>query len=178
MVVEQRDLKNDDTTDAGFDLLLDGTTIGAKTGDVGISRILLGASAVDDGFVSAANPLPIKTATSPVNEAQTSVALAASSSATLDFAAFGAGTTGKLLKVTMASTVVGKYVISTRDGAVIVNAAIVIVSGMTTQEFRPVSKESVTLGYTGGDENFRVVVTNLDDNRAADFYVTAEWDEE
>lgn len=50
MTVAARDLKNDDTTDAGFDLLIDTTTIGAVTGDAGVTRILFGAAGVDGGF--------------------------------------------------------------------------------------------------------------------------------
>ena len=50
MTVVARDLKNNDTTDAGFDLLTDPTTIGAVTGDVGITRVLFGLTGVDGGF--------------------------------------------------------------------------------------------------------------------------------
>jgi hypothetical protein len=52
MTVVARDLKNNDTTDAGFDLLTDPTTIGAVTGDCGITRILFGATGVDGGFAT------------------------------------------------------------------------------------------------------------------------------
>ncbi len=180
MAATARDLKNDDTIDAGFDLLLDPTTIGGATGDVGITRLLLGGAGVDGGFVSATNPAPTSpiVATSPTVEAQVSSALAAGSSDTLDFAAIGAALTGKLLSVTVSSTAAGKYVISTRDGAVVVNAATIISNGWKSEQYTPRSKESVTIAYVGGDENFRVVVTNLDDAQAADFYVTCEWDEE
>ena len=178
MAVDLIDLKNDDTTDAGFDLLMDPTTIDAKAGQVGITRILLGASTVDGGFVSTVNPLPVAVATTPISEAQSALALAAGSSSTLDFGTISSGLTGKLLAVTVSSTAAGKYVISTRDGAVVVNAATIIADGFTVQFYRPVSKESVSIAYVGGDENFRVVVTNLDDAQPADFYVTCEWDEE
>lgn len=53
-----RDLKNDDVGDAGFDLVMD--NIAALSGDVGVTKILLGAKGVDGDVISATNPFPVE----------------------------------------------------------------------------------------------------------------------
>lgn len=57
MGITARDLKNDDTTDAGFNLVMD--NIASLNGDVGMTKIILGASGVDGGLISDSNPLPV-----------------------------------------------------------------------------------------------------------------------
>jgi len=53
-----RDLKNDDTTDAGFDLVMD--NIAALSGDVGVTKIMFGLAGANDGLVDSTTPLPVE----------------------------------------------------------------------------------------------------------------------
>jgi hypothetical protein len=133
-------------------------------------------------IVSSTDALPVQgtfgVASAPVVEAQSSLALASGSSATLDFAAIPVGQTGKLMSVSVCSTLPGKWVVSSRDGGSAITKLVLITQAMETILFRAADKDSVVQAYVSGDENFRVVVTNLDNARAADYYVTLEWDEE
>ena len=56
MAFNARDIKNNDTTDAGFDLVLD--NIATLSGDVGVTKIILGAAGTDGGVVGTGNPFP------------------------------------------------------------------------------------------------------------------------
>ena len=115
-------------------------------------------------------------------DAVTSASLAQGASVDLDGTTIGAGTTGKLLKVTVGSSVACRWVVKTRDGAVLVTKATIYTSGLAgkpTDEYVPSSKEGVTLAGTGVDENFRVTATNLAGSALedADVHATIEWDE-
>ena len=59
MGVNARDLKNDDTTDAGFDLLMDNVA-SPVAGDYGMTKLVLGAKGTDGDVVQASNPLPVQ----------------------------------------------------------------------------------------------------------------------
>jgi len=56
MALNARNLLNDDTTDIGYDIVLD--NVASLSGDVGITKIILGAAGADGGLVSATNPIP------------------------------------------------------------------------------------------------------------------------
>lgn len=147
--------------------------------------VLGGSGNGEHAFVLAADPaagafaLPVRQAPpiDPKFERQTSIALAVGATATLDFATIPVATTGELMAVLVSSTALMKFEVQTRDGAVIISVATLFSSAAEPSfEWQPKHKKTVTLAGAGVDENFRVVVTNLD-NQPADAYVTAEWDE-
>lgn len=113
----------------------------------------------------------------------TSNALAPGASVDLDAATIAAGTIGKLMRVSVGSTVPCKWEIKTRDGAVEVVKRVLFTGGLTggqpSDSYAPISKEGITLAGAGVDENFRVTVTNLGTQaaEAADVHTTIEWDE-
>ena len=111
----------------------------------------------------------------------TSASLAAGSGTDLDATTISVASTGKLMKVTVGSSVSCRWDIKTRDGGVEVVKTVVYTSGVTggtpTFTYRPESKEGITLAGNGVDENFRVTVTNLDAISAADVHAAIEWDE-
>jgi len=118
---------------------------------------------------------------SPQSDFATKSALGSLLSDDLDGTPIASGKTGKLLKVTVASSVAAKWVVKTRDGAVEVILGTIYTSGVSggspTGFYKPESKDSDILVGAGVDENFRVTVTNLDAKRPADFSATIEWDE-
>lgn len=58
MALTARDLKNNDTTDIGYDLVMDPVT-SPVTGDVGVCKLMIGIAGANDGLVSATYPLPV-----------------------------------------------------------------------------------------------------------------------
>ena len=116
---------------------------------------------------------------SPAFSRLTSASLAAGASVDLDAATIPAATTGKLMAVSVASSVACKWEIKTRDGAVLVEVDTLVTSvpGTPSLMWHTPHKDFVTLAGAGVDENFRINVTNLDDNLAADVYATLYWDE-
>ena len=111
----------------------------------------------------------------------TSVNLAAGASVDLDAVTIPASTTGKLMRVTVSSSLPCKWAVKTRDGAAEMTEVVFMTGGLAggspTFTWTPNSKELVTQAGAGVDENFRVTATNLDANRTADVYATIEWDE-
>jgi hypothetical protein len=120
-------------------------------------------------------------ARSPITDALTASALAAGASANLDGTAVGVGKSGKLHKVYVGSTAPCKWAILLRDGAVLISVGVLFTGGISsndpTREWVPPDKSFDTIVYGNGDENFRVVATNLDGSHAADVYTTIYWDE-
>lgn len=117
---------------------------------------------------------------SPRTDFVTSSSLAPDASVNLDATAISAATTGKLLQLLVSSSAPCKWEFKTRDGAVEVLRFVIFTSGITgesSKEIRPSNKEAYTLAHIGGDENFRVTVTNLGQILSADVYTTFEWDE-
>lgn len=113
-----------------------------------------------------------------VTDTLSSAALGAGSSVDLDGTAISVASTGKLLGVEVSSTVGCKWEIKTRDGAVLVVIAVFNTAHPTlSRTITLPSSDFATLGYGNGDENFRVTVTNLDQNNSADVYATIYWDE-
>lgn len=144
-----------------------------------ISRVLnTDPAGTDYGLVVRLAP-PV----SVMSDYVTSSALAAGASVDLDGTTIAGSSTGKLLQVTVGSSVPCKWEIKTRDGAVLVTQAVIFTSGITggrpTIRWTPKSKEGITLAGAGVDENFRVTATNLGTKaiEAADVHATIEWDE-
>ena len=141
---------------------------------------------VDDttppNHVSSANPYPVQL---PIQLAHTdyvtSSALAAGTSTDLDATVIPVAKTGKLLKVIVGSSVACRWDVKTRDGAVEVVKGSIYTSGISvgrpTEIWETPQINFLTLAGAGVDENFRVAVTNLDANQAADVSVTFFWDE-
>lgn len=144
--------------------------------DVGIAKVLNTDPAATD-YALVARLAALK---SPATSVLTSAALAAGASVDLDGATIPAATTGKLLAATLASSVACKWIIKTRDGAVLVTIDTVFSGGLPHKPvftwFTP-NMDFATLAGAGVDENFRVTVTNLDDSRPADVYATLFWNE-
>ena len=132
------------------------------------------AGATDHGLVTREAP-PI----SPAGETQSSSALGVGSSVNLDYATIPSGKTAQLTQVVVSSTAACKWVVQKRDGAVLTTVATLFTGGIQDNPsfpYRPTHKTVHTLAYVDGDENWRVVATNLD-SAAADVYATVEWDE-
>jgi hypothetical protein len=116
----------------------------------------------------------------PITDALSSAGLAAGSSANLNGTLIASGATGKLMRVYVASSVACKWEIQTLDAAVAVSIGVLFTGGLTgraNEEWTPPDKRFDTLAYGDGDERFRVIATNLDQENAADVYSTIYWDE-
>lgn len=117
---------------------------------------------------------------SPVRDVLSAANLAAGANVDLDGTTIAAGHTGKLMGVTVASSVAAKWQIKSRDGAVELTFATVFtggLSGKATEQWTPPDKRFTILLGNAIDENFRVTVTNLDFAKAADMHSTLFWDE-
>jgi len=117
----------------------------------------------------------------PARSSGSSAALAAGATVNIDSVAIVNAKTGKLVQVTVASTVAAKWVIQTRAGATIVTVDVLFTGGISgeqaTAAWRSPDKAFVTLVGNGIDTTFRVAATNLDARNAADVYATFWWDE-
>ena len=147
--------------------------------DIAIAQVLDTDAAGTDFALLVRESPPV----SPQSDYATSASLAAGASTDLDATTIAAGTTGKLMRVLVGSSIPCKWEIKTRDGAVQVVQAVLFTSGISSGDatafYKPVSKEGITLVGAGVDENFRVTVTNLGTqaSEAADVHATIEWDE-
>lgn len=175
--------------DAGKKVDTEQLTVGANTvhrervqvvgaADTEIARVVDTDPAAAD-FALVVRQAP---AVSPQVDYVTSANLAAGASVDLDGTTIAAASTGKLLRVTVGSSVPCKWEVKTRDGAVEVVRAVLFTGGLVarpTDFWRPESKDGVTLAGNGIDENFRVTVTNLSESAlmTGDVHSTIEWDE-
>jgi hypothetical protein len=116
------------------------------------------------------------TPTNPVNEYETSAALAAGSTATLTTAEAG----GKsLAAVEVWSSVAYKVVLHTVDDAVESTDPIAIggAQAHAAWNWNPTHRSYVSLTANAGLDAFRVKITNLDDSNAADVYATFHYED-
>lgn len=116
----------------------------------------------------------------PVVDALSSSSLAAGASIDLDGTTIANLATGKLMAVSVGSSAACKWVIKTRNGGVEVEKGTIYTGGLCGGPsgcFQPPDKNFITLAGSGVDENFRVTVTNLDYENAADVKATIFWDE-
>ncbi len=162
-------------------LLVDGVLVHRERDQVG------GAGDDDIAVVTDTDPLvsehglavrPISLV-SPQYSALTSAALADAASVDLDASTIPASTTGKLVAVTVASSVPCRWEIKSRDGGVELTFAVLFTTALsaTADWVSPDKRFTVLLG-NGVDENFRVSVANLaGDGRAGDVYASVFWDE-
>jgi len=112
--------------------------------------------------------------------AGSALALAAGSNVNIDGSTLPAGITGKLMQVDISGSLAAKWEIVKRDGGVEVTVSVLYTSGLAgkaSEIWKPPNKDYGQQAGDGVDTNFRVKVTNLDDNRTADFYATMYWDE-
>jgi hypothetical protein len=147
-----------------------------------------GVGADDIAVVTDTDPVPgtdhglvvkILDSINPVLDYKTSADLAASASVNLDGTTISAGTTGKLTKVLVSSSVPCRWEIIKRDGAAETTVGVVRTSGYGGKPdgvFELPDKHYCTLAYGDGDENFRITVTNKW-ILAADVDATIYWDE-
>ncbi len=119
------------------------------------------------------------TINSPLVAARTSgeaANVAVSGSSEIDATTIPAGVTGKLMGVTLSSTVAGKYEIKIRDSGAAVLVDTVFLQGFQPFQWTPPHRDFATRAGDGVDTNFRVTATNLD-SEAADMHATFYWDE-
>jgi hypothetical protein len=103
--------------------------------------------------------------------------LAASVAWTFNATAVAAGKTGYLGQVCASSAVPLKIEVQTVVGGVVTTVRVGFTTGANPDWcWEPPSKELVTAA-SDGDDNFRVIITNKDNNKAADVYVSVLWDE-
>jgi hypothetical protein len=116
------------------------------------------------------------TPTNPVNDYQTSAALAAGSSVDLTTPE---ATSKKLAAIEVWSSVAFKSFVHTVDNAVESTDPVAVGGGQADEPFlfRTTHRDYITLGATAGLDAFRVKVTNLDDNLAADVYATFHYED-
>lgn len=117
--------------------------------------------------------------TSPQYSTLTSASLAAGASVDLNATEITNGTTGKLVQVSVASTVPLKIEIKTVKNAVVATRVVRFTSAAhPSEDFVPSHKNFITiLSVVAQTDNFRVTVTNMDNALAADVYATVLWDE-
>ena len=132
--------------------------------------------------VSDANPLPVDN--NPVESIQTttgnSTATAAGSSDDVDSAQINSGKIGQLMQVLVSATVFYKAELKIVTNGVAGSVVHTWVGGpLFSMPYTPSHKTLHTIAedVTAGLDAFRVTVTNLDTNEAADLYVTFEYDE-
>lgn len=139
---------------------------------------ILNSDPAGDSYGLIVRPITI---ISPATSIMSATDLAAGVSAVLDGAIIPAAKIGKLVQVTVASTVACKWSIQTRNGATVVSVDTIMTSGLSggkpSEVWRAPSKDYAQLVGAGVDENFRVTVTNLDGRNAANVYSTLYWDE-
>lgn len=138
----------------------------------------------DDAYqdIHDGRPLPVQLGlTTPTTAHDSSLAVAAGNPADLDSAQIPSGLTGKLVAVVMASSVPLKGELKTILNGVESSVIMTIFSkaGQNGIVFLPnksfvTQAESVTAGLDG----FRLTVTNLDNENAADVYATFFYDVE
>ena len=115
---------------------------------------------------------------SPQYSTLSSSALSAGSEVNLDASTIPAATTGKLIGVTLASSVPCRWEIKSRDGAVLLTFAVLFSTYLVLSlDWRPPDKRFTILLGNGVDENFRVTVKNMSGDQTADVYATIFWDE-
>jgi len=110
-------------------------------------------------------------ATTPVNNYQTSAALAAGSTASLSTPE---AASKRLARLEVFATVAYKCALHTVDNSVESTDPVVVGGGQAFMPFQwnTTALDYVKLGATVGTDAFRVKVTNLDDANAADVYAT------
>lgn len=118
----------------------------------------------------------VDTPTNPVNEYETSAALAAGSTADLSTSEVASK---KLVQVTVWASVAYKAFIHTVDNDVESTDPVAVggAPAHTSWAWAPSHRNYVTLGATAGLDAFRAKVTNLDDNNAADVYAHFEMED-
>ena len=115
--------------------------------------------------------------TSPVTDNATASAVAAGSSADLDSADVG-GTTQKLWQITLAASVPWKAIVQlVENGAVVATHATIFGEAGDTVVWKPAHENFVSRAFStnAGQDGFRVHMTNLDTNNAADLYASFEY---
>ncbi len=109
------------------------------------------------------------TPTGPVVDRQQSTNTASAASATFNTAEAAAN---KLWGVDLAASVAWKAVISMVDNAVNVDKVTLFGKAGEAVTWRAVHRNFFTLGTSAGADNFRVVMTNMDNAQAADLHCT------
>jgi hypothetical protein len=135
------------------------------------------------------NPLPVRLTdgtsfynagsaapTDPKSTTQTSAALGAGASVTLDHFVTS-GKTGQLAGVDAGSTVPCKIIIATKLTGTPTNRAILFTQPYEVYQWRPPYKTFITRASADATTGFSVIFTNKDASVAADVYSTAYWDE-
>jgi hypothetical protein len=172
---------------AGKKLDTEQLTVGANTVERERNQVA-GVGADDIAVVTDSDPSPgtdhalavkILDPINPVSDYKTSANLAALASVDLDGTTISSGTTGKLKKVCVSSSVPCKWTIKKRDGGSETILGVIRTGGYAekpNEVFEPPDKHYNTQAYGDGDENFRVTCLNQW-TLAADVDATIYWDE-
>lgn len=131
---------------------------------------------VDHGAVVRA----ITVSGNPVRNALSAASLAAGASADLDGSVIPSGKIGRLMAALVSSSAAARWVLKTRSGASEVVIGVMVTGGLwgcASFIWLPPSKHHDTLSGNGTNTNFRITVTNLDNNNPADFYGSIYADE-
>ena len=114
----------------------------------------------------------------PITDTLSSSSLSAGSSVDLNGTLIASGKIGKVMGLSVASTVPCKWELKKVDGASEITLAWIVTSPSNlTESHRPPSKEFMKQAHVSGDERFRITVTNLDGRNAANVYATLCWDQ-
>ncbi len=184
---DQRIILPDDTSNTGKKLDTEQLTVDSQTVQRERDQIA-GTGADDIAVVTDTDPTPgtdhglvvkVLPDVNPVTDYKTSADLAVAASVNLDGTTISSGTTGKLKRVIVSSSVACRWAIIKRDGGSETTVGVIRTGGYADKPsgmYEPPDKHYVTQAYGDGDENFRVTATN-NDSRAADVDATIFWDE-
>jgi len=157
--------------DAGNPLPISATTGANALTNPLFTRLTDGTNAIGTG----SNPLSVTfdgaTGTLVDSGRLTSAALAAAATANLDSANVGAGLTGKLLEITASSTVNMRVDIIRVEASNTTSRTFIVAKG-TPFTYRPTDRDAITVAGAASGRNFRLAITNLDNNQAADVYAS------
>ena len=139
-------------------------------------------AAIGDGTAnySASNPLPVtfegsNDGTLVDTNGLTSASLAAGASANLDSANIAAGLTGKLLEITAASTARLKVEVKRVEGTT-TTSRVFMTATNSNVIYVPRDRDAITVAGAASGRNFRVTITNLDNNQSADVYASITYE--
>jgi hypothetical protein len=147
-----------------------------------VTKIGLGTNNTDDGLVFSGNPLPVVVSNtkSPQQTYLTTASVAAGSSTTLDSNNISNTKTGKLLGLVVSSSVPIKVEVRLVNNGVATSNKMVKFCFDGGWDWISPGKDFISVpgNSNPGNNNFRVIITNLDILNAADVFVTFFWNEE
>lgn len=147
-----------------------------------VTKLNLGTNNTDDGLVFSGNPLPVTIADS-YNPSQTylsQASVSAGGSTTLDSNNISNTKTGKLIGLLVSSSIPIKIEVRLVNNGIATGNKMVYFAFDGSWDWKTPGKEFIKVvgNSNPGNNNFRVVVTNLDILNAADCFISFFWNEE